>query len=377
MSKSRTLLLLLVASLLPLGAWARPTAQDPEAPFLERVDAFWAWFEANERRIHRNMFEAAIVDLGASVDARVDRVSKAIGWSFGAGDRPGEHALVLTPNGSRDLRLLTEIWVSRAPELDGWTVRAARPPADLSRSQYGIGDTPLDPSAARLTVEAVDGAFQVALWHPLFDDAPAAARDDLAQLLVEEALGEDGTLAWLGSASALESAPPADDAWTLARLQDEAGDLARASGMPTGPVLGEPVAVELPAPGPLRFPRAALRDVVSRVPWFVREHHARRGRPRDPLRGTGAQYATVRVPRSAIGTGLGVTGLVAVLDERLPTARVLGHAVDDDAYWVDLLVLDRVRTIGDLARTLRATEFAVEASLEGLTRGAPDPVHLP
>ena len=112
------------------------------------------------------------------------------------------------------------------------------------------------------------------------------------------------------------------------------------------------------------------------MPWVVEAYHARRGRPRDPLRRTGASYATLRVPSADLAEGLTAQSLADLLAERLPAARVVGHATSDEAVYVDLLVLDRARTVEDLQRTVRATECARSAELLRLTRGGPKPVRV-
>ena len=55
----------------------------PEAPFLERVETFWHWFKGAERRMHRNMFEAQIVEHSAELQSRIRSVIPHLTWSFG------------------------------------------------------------------------------------------------------------------------------------------------------------------------------------------------------------------------------------------------------------------------------------------------------
>ncbi|MEO0659990.1 MAG: hypothetical protein AAFZ87_00500 [Planctomycetota bacterium] len=355
-------------------------AQDAEteAPFRARVDGFWRWFEGVERRLHRGMFDKQIVDLTRDVGARVDAVVPGLSWSFGPGDAPGEHALVLSPSGSPDVRLLTEVWIATAPDLEGWVFRAAEPPTDLESVRFGVGDAEIDASLARTRVgaPAPGGRLDVGIWHPAYAELDARATDWLARFLVEETLGEDRTMAWLGEVSPLAAAPDGESARTLSELQAAAPGLASRAGLADAWAFDAWRDVTLEAPKRSDFPRSELRSARSCVPWVVEAYHARRGRPRDPLRRTGASYATLRVPSADLAEDLTAQSLADLLTERLPAARVVGHATSDEAVYVDLLVLDRARTVEDLQRTVRATECARSAELLRLTRGGPKPVRV-
>ncbi|MEL6713295.1 MAG: hypothetical protein AAFP86_05945 [Planctomycetota bacterium] len=377
------LVVLVGAALAPVLAAptrARTESQDPatDAPFRERVDGFWRWFEGVERRLHRGMFDKQIVELTRDVGARVDAVVPGLSWSFGPGDAPGEHALVLSPSGSRDLRLLTEVWIATAPELEGWVFRAAEPPSDLESVRFGVGDAEIDASLARTAADAPAPGDRLAIgvWHPAYAELDARSTAWLARFLVEETLGEDRTMAWLGEVSPLDAAPEGEGARTLSELQAAAPALAARAGLQDAWAFDAWRDVALDALKRDDFPRSELRSARTCVPWIVKSYHARRGRPRDPLRRTGASYATVRVPGADLAEDLTAAALADIFAERLPAARIVGHARSDEAVYVDLLVLDRARTVEDLQRTVRATECARSADLLRLTRGGPKPVRI-
>jgi len=379
----RSIALLLVAAPAvalpaPSSGGAVPAGPAAETAFLTRVDRFWAWFEDHDERLHRNMFDPRIVELGDALGAEIRDVAPGVSWRFGPGDGPGEHALVLSPNGDRDLRVLCEVWIERAPRIEGWVFRPSDPPADLDESAFGVEDRMLSPSDARLSLRFDDAAerVHVGLHHPIFERLEPDSRTALADELVRSALGEDRAILWLGDVTALEAAPTGEGTWTLGLLQTDLGAIAEERGWRAGFELDawREYSVE-PDPDGL-FARAAITGGRSSVPWMMIEHHERSGRPRDPLRGTGACYVTVRFPRTALADAVTPADLPGALRPHLPTARLIGVAESPDEVFVDLLALDLERTEADLRHTLAAFEIASEATLLRLARGGPRPVEL-
>jgi hypothetical protein len=124
------------------------------------------------------------------------------------------HALVLTSEGSPELRPLTERWRRSGPGDDEfWEYYPARPPnpGALRRPLTWRGMS-IPPQQARFVAE-IDhdrGRMHVVVSHPQLPYLDDAERLRLAFLLLDWALGEDDTERWIGEVRFSESAQELD-----------------------------------------------------------------------------------------------------------------------------------------------------------------------
>ncbi|MGH3544874.1 MAG: hypothetical protein ACRDPW_02950 [Mycobacteriales bacterium] len=202
------------------GRWRRDRAA--------AIEEFWSWWPGVAATVADNLEKAGSEQPDASfygdvtkrdrralsgrmVRALTDKVSAIhpeLTWELLDGIL-ARHALVLTSEGSPELRPLTERWRRAGPGDDEfWEYYPARPPnpGALRRpiTWHGVD---ILPQQARFGSE-VDhdrGRMHIVVSHPQLPYLDDAQRLRLAFLLLDWALGEDDTERWIGEVRFSES----------------------------------------------------------------------------------------------------------------------------------------------------------------------------
>lgn len=199
------------------------------------IEEFWSWWSSVSGQIAESLVAAdndsdAPVEKGdmakrgrraissrraRALSDRVSAIHPDLAWELLDGIL-ARHALVLTSEGSPELRPLTERW-RRAGPGDGelWEYYPARPPnpGALRRNITWSGRT-ISPQQARFGAE-IDhdrGRIHVVVSHPQLPYLEDAERLRLAFLLLDWILGEDDTERWVGEVRFSESAQELDNA---------------------------------------------------------------------------------------------------------------------------------------------------------------------
>lgn len=123
------------------------------------IDAFWDWFVDHQDGLQSDRISEDGVD---ELTARIESLCPGMGWEVGPGLEK-ENALVLSPDGDRELLATTRAIVARAPALPGWEVHPARPPKRWDRRfelRSPEGQVAVDATGWRCFVEP-DGAGMV------------------------------------------------------------------------------------------------------------------------------------------------------------------------------------------------------------------------
>ncbi len=193
------------------------------------IEEFWTWWPTVAAAIAEDLHAAddgaGYSDIakrghrglpGRRVRALSDKVSAIhpeLTWELLDGIL-ARHALVLTSEGSPELRPLTERWRRAGPGDDEfWEYYPARPPnpGALRRPITWRGIS-ISPQQARFGTE-IDrdrGRMHVIVSHPQLPYLDDAERLRLAFLLLDWALGEDDTERWVGEVRFSESAQECD-----------------------------------------------------------------------------------------------------------------------------------------------------------------------
>lgn len=369
------LALLAPAAPAPAAATSLPAVRqqdDGERPFAERLSRFWTWFARDEERIHRRRFDPKVrASLAELISEEVGAFGRSVGWAFGPGDREGQAALCLIPEGDLGaMRVLTEVWAESAPELEHWVVRPSRPPIEPAGLQMGVGQRQIDLDGCRAWIDPGDGRATVRVHHAAFAELEGRAATLFVGTVVERVVGDDGFALWVEDVVAAGEAPEGEGLG-LGGLRAALEAAATARGLRLERGLGARVPFEQ-APDAMRSRalRADVRTGVTCVPRFIAEFQRRNGRPKDPLRGSGAHLACLRVPRAD-----GVPG-AAALEERLAPflslSRSLGHADGTEAVYVDLMLLDADAAADELTRILARFADVPGATLHPMARRGPD-----
>ncbi|WP_295626410.1 DUF695 domain-containing protein [uncultured Corynebacterium sp.] len=180
------------------------------------IAAFWDWWSAEGADRLDAAFTGGAdfggggfggeepLDIQAEVGPRIAAIDERLVWGFGAGEPFSRHLLTVTAAGDPEVRHIARRWLDGAPD-DGpvWSftdMRTAEPVSTVTWAGHEI-----DPSEARVSVEAGQGVADVRLHHPVFarfmDSGPDGERDvaQVGFMLLQLALGEEDFGLWLRS----------------------------------------------------------------------------------------------------------------------------------------------------------------------------------
>jgi hypothetical protein len=185
----------------------RPRAASLPAP--EAVDAFWRRWAALRPRV------AAALDAGHTdvvepmVAAAVGVLDPRLGWSLGTGER-SRYALMVTGEGDRALRAITDAWLAAAPPPDAdWEYHdAALAHDDPSEVTLALGDLYVPLSEIRVAAQPAGELVNVAVFHPAMAGLRGADRDALTFVPLDVALGERLVERRIGRVEPVDAEPP-------------------------------------------------------------------------------------------------------------------------------------------------------------------------
>lgn len=165
---------------------------------MEAIEAFWDWWTAEGRAaLSEAIISGEATDLPDQITGLVTAIHPELAWQLAPGSL-AKHALTVSPDGSLELRAITEVWRATGPPADEeWEYHAARQPHDGPIVAAGIE---LNPAEVRFDFEWDELYEQLDLVvdHPSFDDLDAETSLEVAFAAVEAVLGEDGVERWVG-----------------------------------------------------------------------------------------------------------------------------------------------------------------------------------
>ncbi|MDH2416790.1 DUF695 domain-containing protein [Nocardioides sp. CER19] len=296
----------------------------------DRIAAFWTWWSEEGATFCADALAGRDVERIVPVlGPRVDRLHDDLAWELVAGT-VSEHALVVSAEGTPELRALARRWLLAAPPAtETWSYSDVRPPLpDPDDASIGLdGGLPLALRDVTVAARRVGTRLDVTVHHPSFADAPAEARLRLALLALDATIGQTAVELWIGEITPSELRPR--DGFGLAplrvfveRMQSEYVDqdgapswlLLRGEG-PRGPVQAAVTVPLHPAVSPL-----LTHHVGVLVPYAQRDEE---GLP------TGTSLDGLRALDQRIAELLGPDGRV-VAHESAAGVRLL-HVYADGA----------------------------------------------
>jgi hypothetical protein len=167
------------------------------------IDAFWQWWAEARGPLYDAIATRTLDAWVDPISARVRAIDERLEWELGPGTR-SEHHFCLSGCGDARLRVLTQRWLSRAPEPDDrWEYYPARQPSgrdpklvlELAGVRLPYWDLRLG-----MRVDEARRRIDVVVFHPKFTDLPEDKRAMAMFLLLDDALGEDGVERWIGRA---------------------------------------------------------------------------------------------------------------------------------------------------------------------------------
>jgi hypothetical protein len=172
---------------------------------LDAIDRWWQEFQTKTGELDDFFHGRKRWDLPGWMNQHLGTIAPNLMWEFGPGPGGG-HQLTITPEGERHLRPLVETVLERAPQVQGWSFAAYRPPEPLDVAYQSVmakGGGDLAATTVRAAVgkhHRIDLSFRSPLYEAA--DEPDACRDVF--WMTESLLGEEVLDRWVGI---IETAP--------------------------------------------------------------------------------------------------------------------------------------------------------------------------
>ena len=355
-----------IVSLTLIGAPMAGAADDDRKKpptFRERVERFWSWWEANGERVYKAVDDDGGRSIQPEVSKVLDDLSPDFGWTFGPGANGKGHSLTVTPEANSTKRPLVDYWHSKAREIPGWTFYPARQPsAELDGIEITLGGASVSVDELWITPEVDEEAKQIDItaWNPVFDTSERDQAGSILFVLLDAALGEQGTSDWLGGVDLgkgkSETSIPLTE---LPAYIDKAFEEHGWEKMERGGTVyqfGEPLG---------DFPRGDTIAGSTVCMDLVAEYLDNEGPIEQELTESGVRFVFVQMPMTVLGEGEPVEArskIEDIIEEKLVAADAgayLGGALGSRSCYIDLVVFDARRAKGAIEAALK------EAGLEG------------
>lgn len=328
--------------------WFKRKAEEPT--FKSKVETFWSWWGRESDRLYAALEASGGREIQAEISQAVHRLYPGLAWVFGPGENRVGHSLTMSPEGDRNALFLTSYWRTRAPVLDGWSFYSTRQAQyDLSSLALQIGGVEVTADSIRIRPEVdLEGEkVHVVASGECFAALGEERSGQALFLLLDEALGEDGVERFLGRIeigreSSVESIP-------LTELSTFVRATAEENSWPSAPP--EQTFFSYSFREPLGdFPRGDTIAGTTRNLKIVEQFVEAKGRMKDPLPGSGAEYLYVELAADLFPAGEEVKArgeIEVAIEDRLvgdESGMLLGGAFGRTAGWVDLVVFDGERS---------------------------------
>ena len=190
-----------------------------------KLESFWTWWAGAKDAIAKDIPARQVARRANEISAAVAAVDKRLAWELSPG-KTSQHMLVVTPEGSAEVRPIAIAWLNSAPAADAtWEYRASRQPGEPRTLVIGGVTVELSEMRARSQWDSDRELLSVQLWHPAFEPLPKQVRGQIAFLFLDNVLGEDDVERWIGAIEIDETARTGETPEALAnevRRQAEA-----------------------------------------------------------------------------------------------------------------------------------------------------------
>jgi hypothetical protein len=265
-------------------------------------------------------------------------------------------------------QLLTQYWLSRASNLNGWTFYAERQPGSIEGIRMKLGDLDFNPTEFWIApeVNCESEKVDIAVWHPLFDQMDRNERLRPLFLFLDEVLGEFGTDQWIGEIKPNDK--QLSDAIPLKELSAFIENLRKTkSWRKFRP--GEAITLYRCEHPHTDFLRGDIIIGQTIQPRLNGEYLKAEGRLKDPLAGTGADYIFVSFDVGILPEGKQVEAR-GVIEDALDGAlraehrgRLLGGALGTKLAYIDLLIYDGAASLDIVRQILKELQLPAGTSI--------------
>lgn len=191
------------------GGRAKPT---PAAVANDPIDAFWVWWrEASVElaKAYDDESEGPSEALIEAISEKVHGIHEGLAWETGPG-RNSDHHFAVSAEGDASLRVLTQRWLSRAPQPSkSWEYYAARQRGGDQKKTLTIDGRSFEYEdfTLALDVDETRAEVNVVAYHPLFAEMAEEDRVQPTFLVLDDLLGEDDVTSWIGSVDTATAEP--------------------------------------------------------------------------------------------------------------------------------------------------------------------------
>ena len=318
--------------------------------YLDRVDRFWEWFADRGERICRSLGPESDPREVHEVGAAVKAVIGIKAWLVGPGESDDGLSLTLSPEGDKHLRLLTEVWASRAPRLEGWTFYGSRQAGHGPKGKLQVGGKAFDFENLRFVPKPdLDRAnVDVVIHHHGFASSGKMSAWKVAFLALDEALGEDGTSTLIGDIK-IGSEPNTLGALSITEFQSQIRTWSQEHGWPLSWHFDvftlynrKEDAIDLEAP------RGDIVTGSTNHFRLIQELSGKSSGNWKFLLRLGAEYSYLSIRADDFPEGLSRVELESRIANCSERVRVLGGATGVRHQYIDLLILDRTGFMEEL-----------------------------
>lgn len=337
-----------------------------DVTFKQRVNQFWQWFEGVAPRFYEEIEAGNCQDLVEEVSQFMGQTMPELAWAFGPGDGGG-HSFTVSGEGVVPKQLLAEYWYDQQRSLEGWTFYKSRQPNEdvegVALAIDGVGQVDATDMLVQTVVDEEAMAFDIVIWHPLFERFNQQVQVQFSFLLLDEVLGEFGTQGWVGEMEMKPLDEQQIDGKMVHRLKDLPkfiDDVQRYHQWNKLPPTETFTAYSIKSE--VQGPRGDTIAGVTCIPNLLFELFEEGGLlPQDPVAGTGAELSYLQIDSDAFPAEQQPEArynLEEQIQEALDAAssgRILGGATGTEFNYIDLLLFDG-----------EASNSVVESVLKGL-----------
>jgi hypothetical protein len=175
------------------------------------VAVFWQRWARLRPAVARALDTGELYAVEPRVADAVAALDRRLGWSLagGSGEPDERYVLVITGEGDRTLRALTDAWLAAAPSDAGWEYHdAAQPVDDPSEVMLGIGELQVELADVRVRAQADGDVLHVKVFHPVLSQLAGEDRDTFSFVALDTALGERVVERRIGCVQPVDVEPP-------------------------------------------------------------------------------------------------------------------------------------------------------------------------
>lgn len=339
-----------------------------ENTFKVCVERFWSWFASESEQMLAAIDEKRCGDIAEAVSRNVDQLGGGFGWVFGPGEGGARHSFTLTGEGVVERQILAQYWESRAPKLPGWCFYSSRQ-ASLEQPTWEIemdGET-FKPSAfwCSVFVDEQEEKFDITVWHPLFSKLPKDDQFRILFIVLDELFGEFGTQRWLGEIKMADDRLA--ESMPIAELRDFVNAETSKRDWKLIPP-GERVSLFRFGEAD-EFPRGDVLTWTTTVPSLLHEFFDTKGKPADLLKGSGAEFLFVTIPKEMLPRGGEVDARFEIeeaFDKALKSAQsgtVVGGSLGPNGGYIDVLIFDGSKSVEIIKSVMSQLSMPKDASV--------------